>query len=224
MNGRAAQALEIRIGALVEHESERSVLREIERLLADDGRPAIVFANFEIGVAADRPAGCLGWPRSGHRGEGIHAPGVWRRERALAGPSVLGPLEGFPEPLSAGTRCGPRGKERRRRFRQDRPSLHRCGGRVRARNSVGVAGLPGQPQGFRHWTGRVGDGAWQADARRVVGRSVEGVCRSSRTDSGIVCVCGLRPRVGGGGRSSSAIRGHVLPDIRRWGDPGSVFM
>ena len=49
MNGRAAQALEIRIGALVEHESERSVLREIERLLADDGRPAIVFANFEIG-------------------------------------------------------------------------------------------------------------------------------------------------------------------------------
>ena len=49
MNGRAAQALEIRIGDLVEHESERCVLREIERLLADDGRPAIVFANFEIG-------------------------------------------------------------------------------------------------------------------------------------------------------------------------------
>ena len=49
MNGRAAQVLEIRIGALVEHESERSVLREVERLLADDGRPAIVFANFEIG-------------------------------------------------------------------------------------------------------------------------------------------------------------------------------
>ena len=49
MNGRAAQALEIRIGALVEHESERSVLREVERLLAADGRPAIVFANFEIG-------------------------------------------------------------------------------------------------------------------------------------------------------------------------------
>ncbi len=49
MNDRAAQALEIRIGALVEHESERSVLREVERLLAADGRPAIVFANFEIG-------------------------------------------------------------------------------------------------------------------------------------------------------------------------------
>ena len=49
MNGRAAQALEIRIGALVEHESERSVLREVERLLAADGRPAIVLANFEIG-------------------------------------------------------------------------------------------------------------------------------------------------------------------------------
>ena len=33
MNGRAAQALEVRIGALVEHESEHSVLREVERLL-----------------------------------------------------------------------------------------------------------------------------------------------------------------------------------------------
>ena len=48
MNGRAARALEIRVGDLVEHESERSILREIERLFADDGRPAIVFANFEI--------------------------------------------------------------------------------------------------------------------------------------------------------------------------------
>jgi len=49
MNGGAAQALEIRIGDLVGHESERSVLREVERLLAADGRRAIVFANFEIG-------------------------------------------------------------------------------------------------------------------------------------------------------------------------------
>ena len=49
MNGREARPLEIRVGGLVEHESEHSVLREIERLLADDGRPAIVFANFEVG-------------------------------------------------------------------------------------------------------------------------------------------------------------------------------
>ena len=49
MNGREARTLEIRIGDRVEHESERSVLREIEQFLADDGRPAIVFANFEIG-------------------------------------------------------------------------------------------------------------------------------------------------------------------------------
>ncbi len=37
MSGRTAPALDIRIGDLVEHESERSTLREIERLLADDG-------------------------------------------------------------------------------------------------------------------------------------------------------------------------------------------
>lgn len=49
MNGREATALEILIGAPIEHESERSTLRKIERLLAADGRSAIVFANFEIG-------------------------------------------------------------------------------------------------------------------------------------------------------------------------------
>ena len=49
MNGRRPPALDIRIGDLVEHESERSTLREIERLLADDGRSAVIFANFEIG-------------------------------------------------------------------------------------------------------------------------------------------------------------------------------
>ena len=48
MNGREPRPLEVRVGSLVEHESEHSVLREIERLLADDGRPAIVFANFEV--------------------------------------------------------------------------------------------------------------------------------------------------------------------------------
>ena len=117
---------------------------------------------------------------------------------------------------TAGTRCGPRGKERRRRFRQDRPSLHRCGGRVRARNSVGVAGLPGQPQGFRHWTGRVGDGAWQADARQVVGRSVEGVCRSSRTDSGHrLCVLLATPAIGG---AEDRLRRYAAMFCRTYGD------
>ena len=48
MNGGEAAALEILIGAPIEHESERSTLRKIEQLLAADGRRAIVFANFEI--------------------------------------------------------------------------------------------------------------------------------------------------------------------------------
>ena len=48
MSGHEAPSLEVRVGGLVEHESEHSVLREIERLLADDGRRAIVFANFEV--------------------------------------------------------------------------------------------------------------------------------------------------------------------------------
>ena len=48
MNRREAAALEILIGAPIEHESERSTLRKIEQLLAADGRRAIVFANFEI--------------------------------------------------------------------------------------------------------------------------------------------------------------------------------
>ena len=48
MSGREAPSLEVRVGGLVEHESEHTVLREIERLLADDGRPALVFANFEV--------------------------------------------------------------------------------------------------------------------------------------------------------------------------------
>lgn len=48
MNGRDATALEIRIGAPIEHDSERSTLRKIEQLLAADGRRAVVFANFEI--------------------------------------------------------------------------------------------------------------------------------------------------------------------------------
>ncbi len=49
MNGQKAQALEIRIGAPIEHDSERSTLRKIERLLAADERRAIVFVNSEIG-------------------------------------------------------------------------------------------------------------------------------------------------------------------------------
>ena len=49
MSGREAGPLEIRVGGLVEHESEHSVLHEIERLVAEDGHPAIVFANFEVG-------------------------------------------------------------------------------------------------------------------------------------------------------------------------------
>ena len=40
--------VELRIGDLVVHESERSTLLEIERLLAEDGRRAIIFANFEV--------------------------------------------------------------------------------------------------------------------------------------------------------------------------------
>ena len=48
MKGLEVGALEIWIGDLVEYELERSTLREIERLLADDGRRAIVFANFEV--------------------------------------------------------------------------------------------------------------------------------------------------------------------------------
>ena len=48
MNGEEATAVDIRIGGLVEHESERSMLREIVRLLAVDRRRAVVFANFEV--------------------------------------------------------------------------------------------------------------------------------------------------------------------------------
>lgn len=40
---------EIRIGAPIRHESERSTLRKIEQLLANEKRRAIVFANFEVG-------------------------------------------------------------------------------------------------------------------------------------------------------------------------------
>ena len=48
VNGEEATAVDIRIGGWVEHESERSTLREIVRLLASNGRPAVVFANFEV--------------------------------------------------------------------------------------------------------------------------------------------------------------------------------
>ena len=48
MNSLEAGSVEIRIGALVEHESERSALREIVRLLETDGWRALVVANFEI--------------------------------------------------------------------------------------------------------------------------------------------------------------------------------
>ena len=41
-------AMEIYVGAPIEYESERSVLRKIERLLTDDRRSAIVFANISI--------------------------------------------------------------------------------------------------------------------------------------------------------------------------------
>ncbi len=40
--------MEIYIGDLVEHESERSALREIEQLLAGDVSQAVVFANFSV--------------------------------------------------------------------------------------------------------------------------------------------------------------------------------
>ena len=40
--------MEIYIGAPIQHGSERSVLREIERLLSDDQRSAIIFANISI--------------------------------------------------------------------------------------------------------------------------------------------------------------------------------
>ena len=48
MTSLEARSMEVRIGARVEHESERSTLREIVRLLEMDGRRALVFANFEI--------------------------------------------------------------------------------------------------------------------------------------------------------------------------------
>ena len=48
MNDSGTKTLDIRIGGLIEHESEHSTLREIERLLVADGRRAIVLANFEI--------------------------------------------------------------------------------------------------------------------------------------------------------------------------------
>ena len=48
MTSLEARSMEVRIGARVEHESERSTLREIVRLLEMDGRRTLVFANFEI--------------------------------------------------------------------------------------------------------------------------------------------------------------------------------
>ena len=49
MNGLDAPAVDIYIGSLVEYESERSMLREVVRFLATDGRQAVIFANFEVG-------------------------------------------------------------------------------------------------------------------------------------------------------------------------------
>ncbi len=43
-----AAAMEIYVGAPIEYESERSTLKQIERLLTDDRRSAIVFANISI--------------------------------------------------------------------------------------------------------------------------------------------------------------------------------
>ena len=40
--------MEIYVGAPIEYESERSTLKQIERLLTDDRRSAIVFANISI--------------------------------------------------------------------------------------------------------------------------------------------------------------------------------
>ena len=48
MNSLEAGRVEVRIGAQVEHDSERSTLREIVRLLEIEGRRALVVANFEI--------------------------------------------------------------------------------------------------------------------------------------------------------------------------------
>ena len=43
-----ASAVEIYIGNPVEHESERSTLQVIERVLASDNCPVVVFANFSV--------------------------------------------------------------------------------------------------------------------------------------------------------------------------------
>ena len=48
MNDRRTRAMEVYIGEPVEHESERSTLREIERLLAAEEYRSIVFANFSV--------------------------------------------------------------------------------------------------------------------------------------------------------------------------------
>ena len=48
MTDSGASAVEIYIGNPVEHESERSTLQVIERVLAADNCPAVVFANFSV--------------------------------------------------------------------------------------------------------------------------------------------------------------------------------
>ena len=48
MSDSETSAVEIFIGSSVEHESERSTLREIERVLAAGNCPAVVFANFGV--------------------------------------------------------------------------------------------------------------------------------------------------------------------------------
>ena len=48
MSDSEVSAVEIFIGSPVEHESERSTLREIERVLAAGNCPAVVFANFSV--------------------------------------------------------------------------------------------------------------------------------------------------------------------------------
>ena len=48
MSDSEASVVEIFIGSPVEHGSERSTLREIERVLAAGNCPAVVFANFSV--------------------------------------------------------------------------------------------------------------------------------------------------------------------------------
>ena len=145
-------ALELYIGGPILHQSERSTLQEIERVLAADGPRGIVFCEYQRRLPPDRFRGGSRRPRAGHRGENQQSTHPGRRERALAGPSGVRRLEGYPESLSSGTRCCVCRQELNARVLQEQCAVCCCIARFRARYPAWFKSVKDQPQGVGHGT------------------------------------------------------------------------